>query len=103
MTRSQLIDAVASKVASFSRKDVEVILGTLFSSITDGLAKGEKIEIRGFGSFKVKHRDGRRGRNPKSGEGIYIESKKVPFFKAGKDLKERINKKRTTTTEPSGQ
>ncbi len=96
MTRSQLIEAVASKTTNFSKKDVEIILGTLFSSVTESLARGEKIEIRGFGSFKVKHRDGRRGRNPKSGEGIYIESKRVPFFKAGKELKERINKKGTS-------
>lgn len=96
MTRSQLIEAVASKVTNFSKKDVEVLLGTLFNSITESLARGEKIEIRGFGSFKVKHRDGRRGRNPKSGEGIYIESKKVPFFKAGKELKEKINKSETS-------
>lgn len=95
MTRSQLIEAIASKVTNFSKKDVEVLLGTLFNSITESLARGEKIEIRGFGSFKVKHRDGRRGRNPKSGEGIYIESKKVPFFKAGKELKEKINKSET--------
>jgi integration host factor subunit beta len=94
MTRSQLIEAIASKVANFSKRDVEIIMGTLFKSITESLARGEKIEIRGFGSFKVKHRDGRRGRNPKSGESIYIESKKVPFFKAGKELKERINKTR---------
>jgi integration host factor subunit beta len=99
MTRSQLIEAVASKIANFSKKDVEVIMGTLFKSITDGLARGDKIEIRGFGSFKVKHREGRRGRNPKSGESIYIESKKVPFFKAGKELKERINKHETQPTE----
>jgi integration host factor subunit beta len=98
MTRSQLIEAVASKITSFSKRDVEIIMGTLFKSITEGLARGEKIEIRGFGSFKVKHRDGRRGRNPKSGEGIYIESKKVPFFKAGKELKERINKDRSSST-----
>ncbi len=101
MTRSQLIEAVASKVTNFSKKDVEVLLGTLFNSITESLARGEKIEIRGFGSFKVKHRDGRRGRNPKSGEGIYIESKKVPFFKAGKELKEKINKKSPETAPPA--
>ena len=93
MTRSDLIEAVASEVSDFSRKDVEVIVETLFASIADGLAQGEKIEIRGFGSFKVKQRDGRQGRNPKSGEGIYIDPKSVPYFKAGKELKERINKR----------
>ena len=91
MTRSELIDLVSAKVDNFTRKDVETIVSTLFSSIADGLANNEKIEIRGFGSFKVKSRDGRKGRNPKSGDGIFIDSKKVPFFKAGKELKERVD------------
>lgn len=92
MTKSELIETVATKVSSFSRKDIEIIIDTLFDSMCDSLTKGEKVEIRGFGSFKIKHRDGRQGRNPKSGENIYIESKRVPFFKAGKEIKERINK-----------
>ncbi len=92
MTKSELIETVASRVKNFSRKDVEIIVDTLFQSMSDSLRKGEKVEIRGFGSFKVKHRKGRQGRNPKSGENIYIESKRIPFFKAGKELKERINK-----------
>ena len=92
MTKSELIEAVASRVDNFSRKDVEVIIDTLFGSMSESLSKGEKVEIRGFGSFKIKQREGRQGRNPKSGENIYIEPKKVPFFKAGKEIKERINK-----------
>ena len=92
MTKSDLIDRLATKVNNFSRKDVEVIVDTVFASMTDSLATGEKVEIRGFGSFKVKHREGRNGRNPKSGESIYIQPKKVPFFKAGKELKERVDK-----------
>jgi integration host factor subunit beta len=92
MTKSELIETVASRVDNFSRKDVEVIIDTLFGSMSDSLSRGEKVEIRGFGSFKIKHREGRQGRNPKSGENIYIEPKKVPFFKAGKEIKERINK-----------
>ncbi len=98
MTRSELIDVLSDKIKHFSRKDIEVIVGTLFHSIAEGLAKGDKIEIRGFGSFKVKEREGRKGRNPKSGEGIYIEPKKVPFFKAGKELKERVDGKEVTRT-----
>ncbi len=92
MTKSELIEAVATQVNTFSRKDVEMIIDTLFQSMTDSLSNGEKVEIRGFGSFKIKERNGRQGRNPKSGENIFIESKKVPFFKAGKEIKERINK-----------
>ncbi len=92
MTKSELIEAVASQVNTFSRKDVEMIIDTVFQSMTESLSSGEKVEIRGFGSFKIKERNGRQGRNPKSGENIFIESKKVPFFKAGKEIKERINK-----------
>lgn len=92
MTKSELIEAVASKVDNFSRKDIEVIVDTVFQSMSDSLSQGDKVEIRGFGSFKIKEREGRQGRNPKSGESIYIEPKKVPFFKAGKEIRERINK-----------
>lgn len=91
MTRSELIEVVASKSPNFSKKDVEIIVSTLFKSIAESLSKGDKIEIRGFGSFKVKQREGRMGRNPKSGEGIFVDPKKVPFFKAGKELKEKVN------------
>jgi len=91
MTRSELIEEVASKAANFTKKDVEMIISTLFQSIAESLSKGDKIEIRGFGSFKVKKRNARSGRNPKSGEGIRVDAKKVPFFKAGKELKERVN------------
>lgn len=92
MTKSELIEMVAGKVSNFSRKDIEVIVDTVFESMSASLQKGDKVEIRGFGSFKVKSRDGRQGRNPKSGENIFISSKKVPFFKAGKEIRERINK-----------
>ncbi len=91
MTKSELIEQVAQKVSTFSRKDIEVIVDTLFDSMSKSLSQGDKVEIRGFGSFKIKERDGRQGRNPKSGENIFIESKRVPFFKAGKEIRERIN------------
>ncbi len=91
MTKSELIEVVASRVSNFSRKDIEIIVDTLFDSMSDSLSKGDKVEIRGFGSFKIKERDGRQGRNPKSGENIFIDSKRVPFFKAGKEIRERIN------------
>ncbi|MCC6503345.1 MAG: integration host factor subunit beta [Deltaproteobacteria bacterium] len=91
MTKSELIEAVAAKVTNFSRKDVEIIVETLFESMARSLSEGDKVEIRGFGSFKIKERDGRQGRNPKSGENIFIDAKKVPFFKAGKEIRERIN------------
>jgi integration host factor subunit beta len=92
MTKSELVEAVASKVQNFSRKDIEVIVDTIFQSMSDSLSGGDKVEVRGFGSFKIKEREGRQGRNPKSGENIFIEPKRVPFFKAGKEIRERINK-----------
>ena len=92
MTKSELIEMVSSRVGNFSRKDIELIVDTVFDSMCASLSKGDKVEIRGFGSFKIKDRDGRQGRNPKSGENIFIDSKKVPFFKAGKEIKERINR-----------
>ncbi|MFQ5480872.1 MAG: integration host factor subunit beta [Thermodesulfobacteriota bacterium] len=92
MTKSELIEKVSANVKTFSKKEVEVIVDSLFQSMSQSLSKGEKVEIRGFGSFKIKERDGRQGRNPKSGENIYIEAKRVPFFKAGKEIRERINK-----------
>ncbi len=92
MTKSELIETVSAQVKSFSKKDVEIIVDSLFQSMSESLSRGEKVEIRGFGSFKIKERDGRQGRNPKSGENIYIEPKRVPFFKAGKEIRERINR-----------
>jgi len=71
---------------------VEIIVDKIFDSIKDGLVSGDKIEIRGFGSFKVKEHGARKGRNPKTGEAIDIPAKKTPFFKVGKELKERVNK-----------
>lgn len=91
MTKSELIEKVSSRVTAFSRRDIEIIVDTLFRSMSDNLANGGKVEIRGFGSFKIKDRDARQGRNPKSGENIFIQPKRVPFFKAGKEIRERIN------------
>lgn len=101
MTKSELIEAVAAKVSNFSRKDIEIIVDTLFDSMSTSLSKGDKVEIRGFGSFKIKEREGRQGRNPKSGENIFIESKRVPFFKAGKEIRERINNETEGETKPA--
>lgn len=92
MTKSELIEKVSGKVKNFTKRDVEIIVDTIFENMTDSLAKGAKIEIRGFGSFKVKEHKARKGRNPKTGGSIDISSKKTPFFKVGKELKERVNK-----------
>ena len=92
MTKSDLIERVALKSeGKISRAEAEVIVNTIFNSMCDALVQGERIEIRGFGSFSVKERDAREGRNPKTGEVVTVAPKRVPFFKVGKELKERVD------------
>ncbi len=91
MTKSGLIEKVAERTPHISKKDTEVVVNTIFDAMTDALKKGERIEIRGFGSFQVKIREAREGRNPKTGAEVHIPAKKTPFFKVGKELKERID------------
>ena len=92
MTKSGLIEAVAEKTPHISKKDTEIVVNTIFDSMTQALKKGERIEIRGFGSFQVKVREAREGRNPKTGEKVELAGKYVPHFKPGKELRERVNK-----------
>ena len=92
MIKSGLVEKVAERVKNFTKIDVELLVDEIFDSMTASLAKGDKIEIRGFGSFKVKGHKARKGRNPKTGETIDILAKKTPFFKVGKELKKRVNK-----------
>ena len=94
MTKSQLIENVASKLQNISKKDVEVIVETIFNCMTDALTRDERIEIRGFGSFVSKVREAREGRNPKTGEKVSVPKKCTPFFTVGKELKERVNQKK---------
>jgi len=91
MTKSELINSIAERLPYLARKDAEIIVNTIFDSMVDALVNGDRIEIRGFGSFKVKHRGNREGRNPKTGATVQIPSKRMPFFKIGKELYERIN------------
>jgi integration host factor subunit beta len=90
MTKADLIDEVA-KAVDIPKKDAEVIVKTVFDSVIDALHRGDKIELRGFGSFRLRERKARLGRNPKTGETVKVPAKKVPYFKAGKELKELIN------------
>ena len=83
-------DPVANQ-SDLTKKDAEVIVQTVLDSITDSLQKGEKIELRGFGSFRIRNRSSRQGRNPKTGSGVSVPAKKVPYFKPGKELKDLIN------------
>jgi integration host factor subunit beta len=78
-------------VANLTKKETELIVNTIFDSIGDALAKAEKVELRGFGSFRVRRRNARRGRNPKTGSSVNVPEKRVPFFKVGKRLKELVN------------
>jgi len=91
MNRSDLINSLKEE-ASLSRKDAEKIVDTFFDTITETLASGERVEIRGFGSFTVKHYKPYVGRNPKTGVQIEVPSKKLPFFKVGNELKEMVDK-----------
>ena len=93
MTKSVLIEKVSEKVGSLTRKQTEVVVETVFDSIKEALVRGEKIEIRGFGNFKLKHRKPRKARNPKTGEKVDVPAKRVLHFKAGKALRETMNSK----------
>jgi integration host factor subunit beta len=91
VTKRDLIEEVALQYPRFSRRDAEVMVNAVFDSMTDALAKGERIEIRGFGSFIVKQRSAREGRNPRTGEIVSVAAKKVPLFKVGKELRLRVD------------
>jgi integration host factor subunit beta len=90
MTKAELVDEVA-RVVQLTKKQAETIVNIVFDSIVDSLRSGQKIELRGFGSFRLRNRKSRTGRNPKTGEKVEVPSKKIPYFKPGKELKELIN------------
>ena len=93
MIRSELIQKIADENPHLFQRDVERIVNTIFEEITDALANGDRVELRGFGAFSVKTRDARVGRNPRTGETVSVDQKKVPFFKTGKLLRDRLNGK----------
>jgi len=90
MNKSQLIEALA-KEEGLTIKRAEMVINTVFESIEEALIEDDRVEIRGLGSFKVKHYQGYTGRNPKTGDAIEVEEKRLPFFKVGKELKERVD------------
>ena len=90
MTKAELVEEV-SRVSDLTKKHSELIVETVFRSIIEALQRGEKIELRGFGSFRLRQREPRKGRNPKTGDKVDVPPKKVPYFKPGKELKELIN------------
>lgn len=91
MTKSELISGLAADNPHLRGADVETIVSTIFDEITAALSRGSRVELRGFGAFTVKRREARTGRNPRTGEAVPVEEKSVPFFKAGKELRERVN------------
>jgi integration host factor beta subunit len=93
MTKSVLIEKVSEKVEGLTRSQTEIVVETVFESIKKALMSGEKIEIRGFGNFRLKNRNPRKARNPKTGESVDVPGKKVLYFKVGKALKEALNTK----------
>lgn len=91
MIKSELIAKLAEENPHLFQRDVELVVSTVFDTITDALASGDRVELRGFGAFSVKEREGRTGRNPRTGEAVEVPRKFVPFFKTGKELRERLN------------
>ncbi len=90
MTKGELIEVIAQR-DGFNLKKAEIVVNTICDSMREALQKGERVEIRGFGSFEVREYNAYRGRNPKTGEEVYVRAKKAPFYKPGKELRERIN------------
>ncbi len=94
MIKSELIDKLAEANPHLYHRDVERVVNTILDGITDALADGDRVELRGFGAFSVRHRPSRVGRNPRTGESVAVKEKHVPFFKTGKELRERVDASR---------
>lgn len=92
MIKSELVQKLAEENPHLFTRDIERIVATVFDEISSALANGDRVELRGFGAFSVKHREARIGRNPRTGEAVAIEEKWTPFFKAGKEMRERLNR-----------
>ncbi len=91
MTKSELIARLTERNPHLYQRDVERIVSTIFDEIAAALARGDRVELRGFGAFSVRRREARIGRNPRTGDTVHVEAKQIPFFKTGKELRERLN------------
>ncbi len=91
MIKSELVQRIAERNPHLYQRDVENIVNAILDEITDALTRGDRVELRGFGAFSVKQRDARLGRNPRTGEHVPVDEKNVPFFKTGKEMRERLN------------
>jgi integration host factor subunit beta len=92
MTKSELIARLAAQNPSLYHRDIERLVNTIFDTITEALVVGDRVELRGFGAFSLREREGRIGRNPRTGEAVSVNAKRMPFFKMGKGMRERLNK-----------
>ncbi|KPP81181.1 MAG: integration host factor beta subunit HimB [Oceanicaulis sp. HLUCCA04] len=93
MIKSELIEKLAAANPHLFQRDVERVVNTIFEEITQALERGERVELRGFGAFSVRNRPPRQGRNPRTGDAVSVKEKHVPFFKTGKELRERVDGK----------
>src|ERR1700755_2872133 len=91
MIKSELVQRISTQNPHLYQRDVENIVNAILDEITDALARGDRVELRGFGAFSVKHRPARTGRNPRTGDQVHVEEKFVPYFKTGKELRVRLN------------
>ena len=91
MTRSELILRISEKNPHLFNRDIEEVVNSIFGEISSALSRGDRVELRGFGAFSVKHRRSRTGRNPRTGAAVHVDEKKIPFFKTGKKLRARLN------------
>ncbi|WP_265570214.1 integration host factor subunit beta [Sphingomicrobium nitratireducens] len=91
MIRSELVQKICQDFPDLTQREVESVVTSLFDAITDQLAEGGRVELRGFGAFSTRHRDARTGRNPRTGEAVEVAAKRVPYFKPGKEMRERLN------------
>lgn len=91
MTKSELIEKLSDEHELLNKKDAETVINLIFGGISGALTRGDRVEIRGFGSFSVRQRNAREARNPKSGELVSIPNRRTPFFKTGKELRERVD------------
>jgi integration host factor subunit beta len=96
MIRSELVQQLCTDFPDLTQREVEGVVSAIFDSITEQLAQGGRVELRGFGAFSTRQRDGRVGRNPRTGESVSVDAKRVPYFKPGKEMRERLNLKEVT-------
>jgi len=91
MIRSELVQKLCNDFPDLNQREIESVVSAIFDSITDQLAKGGRVELRGFGAFSSRQRDARVGRNPRTGDSVDVDAKRVPYFKPGKEMRERLN------------